>query len=213
MGERMQQALAYFKDALNITTEQAAGIVGNLVGESGLNPSAKGDGGKAYGIAQWHPDRQANFKKQFGIDIRQSTFQQQLEFVAWELKNTERNAFNKLLGAGTIAEATQSFMRWFERPADWAAKESLPGRTQAAADAANGSGVLGALGVTTEPGSLEDKLERSIWGDGLVSMLNGEGLNRIVFIVIGVILIGLAIAAFVLVSGGDLKSAVVKAAL
>src|SRR5919199_4021508 len=36
----------------------AAGIVGNLFVESGVNPRVTpGDGGIARGIAQWHPDR------------------------------------------------------------------------------------------------------------------------------------------------------------
>src|SRR5260363_90445 len=47
------------------THKQAAGIVANLKIESGLNPKAVGDGGKAYGIAQWHPPRQAEFRRAF----------------------------------------------------------------------------------------------------------------------------------------------------
>ena len=79
------------------TKEQAAGIVGNLQAESGadLKTNAVGDGGKAYGIAQWHPDRQAMFEKLYGKPIRQSTFKEQLEFVDWELNNTEKAAGNK----------------------------------------------------------------------------------------------------------------------
>lgn len=37
---------------------QTAGIIGNLLGESNLNPNGpNGDGGVARDIAQWHPDR------------------------------------------------------------------------------------------------------------------------------------------------------------
>ena len=56
------------------TLEQAAGIVGNLQAESGANldhTADTGDGGNAYGIAQWNrvasPDRVANFEKEMGV--------------------------------------------------------------------------------------------------------------------------------------------------
>jgi hypothetical protein len=39
------------------SSAQTAGIVGNLIGESGLNPGVAGDNGAALGIGQWHPDR------------------------------------------------------------------------------------------------------------------------------------------------------------
>lgn len=100
------------------TAEQAAGIVSNLKRESNLNPSAVGDGGKAYGIAQWHPDRQAQFEKVYGKPITESSLAEQLEFVDWELKNTEARAGNKLKNAKTAAEAGSIVSQDYERPAD-----------------------------------------------------------------------------------------------
>lgn len=100
--------------------EQAAGIVGNLQGEStpNLNPNAVGDSGNAYGIAQWNqeksPDRVANFKNVIGTDLRSSNFQQQLQFVAWELQNTEKAAGNKLRSAKDVQSATIA-MSYYER--------------------------------------------------------------------------------------------------
>ena len=41
---------------------QATGIAANIQAESNFKPDASGDGGKAYGIAQWHPDRQQEFQ-------------------------------------------------------------------------------------------------------------------------------------------------------
>ncbi|MFX7121298.1 phage tail tip lysozyme, partial [Acinetobacter baumannii] len=78
------------------TPEQAAGIVANLEAESGFKHTAIGDNGKAFGIGQWHPDRQAKFKQKFGKDIRQSSYQEQLAFVNWELNNNESSAGKKL---------------------------------------------------------------------------------------------------------------------
>lgn len=99
--------------------EQAAGLVGNLQAESGknLNIRAVGDGGKAYGIAQWHPDRQAKFKQIFGKDIRQSTFEEQLNFVAWELENSESKAGRLLRQATTAEESAFLVDKYYERSA------------------------------------------------------------------------------------------------
>ncbi len=91
----------------------------NLKRESNFKEDAIGDGGKAHGIAQWHPDRQANFKKQFGKDIKDSSFKDQLAFVQFELtQGTERGAGNKLKGAKTAEDAASIVSKSYERPAD-----------------------------------------------------------------------------------------------
>ena len=96
---------------------QAAGIVGNLQAESGanLNTSAVGDGGLAYGIAQWHPDRQARFKQVYGKDIHGSSLDDQLEFVHWELTHTEANAGNRIKGCDTPQAAAATMDQYYER--------------------------------------------------------------------------------------------------
>lgn len=97
---------------------QAAGIVANLHSESAMNPAAVGDKGKAYGIAQWHPDRQAAFKAWSGKDIRQSTLEEQLAFVNYELtEGNEKPAGAALRGAVTAERAGQIVSRRYERPA------------------------------------------------------------------------------------------------
>jgi hypothetical protein len=101
------------------TPAQAAGIVANLQAESGLRPDAVGDRGLAYGIAQWHPDRQANFKKLFTHQaIQGSTLDQQLRFVQWELSNTERYAAQRLRTAKSAYDAGAFVSEYYERPAD-----------------------------------------------------------------------------------------------
>jgi hypothetical protein len=208
MPNRIQEAVSYFQNALGLTLEQASGIVGNLMGESNLDPTAVGDGGLAYGIAQWHPPRQADFERQFGKLITESTFQEQLDFVAWELKNTERRALNALLGERTIAGATAAFMRLFERPKD---DSSLERRVDAAKDASEGKGIVGTIGDALDDplGTAADALAP----DWLKNLFSGATAARWAAVVIGIILIGLAVAAFVLTSGNDLKASVVKAAL
>ena len=99
----------------------AAGIVGNLMVESGgFDPNViagkrKGDQGKAFGVAQWHPDRQANFQKAFGKPIAGSSLTEQLQFIEWELNNTETKAKKRLLGARTAEDAAEIFDRHYER--------------------------------------------------------------------------------------------------
>lgn len=112
--EKVKQAQQFF-ESKGWTKEQAAGLVGNLITESKLDPTAVGDNGKAYGIAQWHPDRQAKFAQEYGKDIRNSTFEEQLEFVDWELRNNEKAAGQALSGARTASEAAAIVDKKYER--------------------------------------------------------------------------------------------------
>jgi hypothetical protein len=115
-GTAADAAMKFFMSA-GWSKEQAAGIVGNLQVESGkdLNTTAVGDGGKAKGIAQWHPDRQAKFKDVIGKDVMSATLEEQLRFVDYELKNTEKSAGDKLRAATTAAQAAQMVDKFYER--------------------------------------------------------------------------------------------------
>ena len=96
---------------------QAAGIVANIEAESQQNPRAEGDSGAAYGIGQWHADRQADFAKWAGHDIHGSTLEEQAAFYAYELDHKERIAGNMLRNATTPFDAGYAVSRYFERPA------------------------------------------------------------------------------------------------
>ena len=111
---RPEEARAFF-ESKGWTKEQSAGIVGNLMVESKLKTDAIGDSGKAYGIAQWHPDRQAKFQKEYGKSIKGSSFREQLEFVNWELNNNEKKAGNALRGATTAQDAAAIVDMQYER--------------------------------------------------------------------------------------------------
>ena len=119
-GDATKSSLQYFIDQ-GLTKNQATGLVANLYGESGLNPEAKGDlnikTGKyeAYGIGQWHPDRQAEFARVFGHDIRTSTMQEQLDFVTYELTHKESAALKELQKSSTVGEAVKAGLS-YERP-------------------------------------------------------------------------------------------------
>jgi hypothetical protein len=115
--KRAQSAVDYFEKE-GWTKAQAAGIAANLNEESKVNPKAVGDGGSAFGIAQWHPDRQAEFKKVFGKDIHDSTLEEQLAFVQHELtQGRERFAGAALAKATSAEQAGAIVSKLYERPA------------------------------------------------------------------------------------------------
>lgn len=115
---------------LGWSKDQAAGIVANLKHESNMNPGAVGDNGKAYGIAQWHPDRQANFAKWAGKDIRNSTAEEQMAFVNYELtQGSERKAGMLLKASQSSDMAGRVMSKYYERPANEAAEASARGAT------------------------------------------------------------------------------------
>lgn len=112
------QAMKYFISQ-GWTKQQAAGLTANLQKESQFDHTAVGDSGKAYGVAQWHPDRQANFKARYGKSIKQASYQEQLAFVNHELTNgTESGAGKRLRQAKTAAQAGAIVSEYYERPAN-----------------------------------------------------------------------------------------------
>ncbi len=101
------------------TKEQAAGLVANEQAESGGHVGRVGDGGKAHGIAQWHPDRQANIFANTGIDVRTASHDDQLKAMAWELEHGDKgNIAAKLRNTKTAQEAGELITRKFEIPAN-----------------------------------------------------------------------------------------------
>lgn len=115
-GEAVAAVVDYFMSK-GWTQDQAEGIAANLEQESGFKANASGDGGQAYGLAQWHPDRQAEFAKQYGKDIRNSTGAEQLEFIQHELtKGNERAAGKSLRTATSSYDAAAIVSREYERP-------------------------------------------------------------------------------------------------
>lgn len=161
--------------------EQAAGIAANILQESGGNPYSVGDGGKAYGIGQWHPDRQEDFKRVFKRDIRDSTLEDQLKFFDWELRNgpgQQRVAGDLLARATSANRAAAIVSQYHERPADVEGEKykrgimadrifgamggGAAGSTQAANPALGAA--AGAPGMGNGPGfdGLKDALDASL---------------------------------------------------
>ena len=113
-----QKAIEFFKSQ-GWTEEQSRGIVANLLQESNLNPNAVGDSGLAFGIAQWHKDRQEDFRKWAGHDIRESNLMEQLAFIDFELRRGKwQDAGKKIKAAETDEEAAVATRKYYEIPAN-----------------------------------------------------------------------------------------------
>lgn len=97
--------------------EQAAGLVSSLWVESNLRPNIEGDNGHAYGVGQWHEDRQKDFKDWSGHDIRGSTLDEQIRFMNYDLRQGKNwSAGQRLHRASTPEEAGRIVSKYYERP-------------------------------------------------------------------------------------------------
>ncbi|BCZ75985.1 hypothetical protein CFR73_07600 [Novacetimonas maltaceti] len=115
---RTTEAMRYFVGQ-GWTAAQAAGIVANLRRESGLNERAVGDGGRATGIAQWHPGRLAAIERHFGTAVGNMSYAQQLQAVNYELRQgAERAAGQHIAMQDTGREAGAAASLYYERPGD-----------------------------------------------------------------------------------------------
>ena len=102
-----------------LTKNQAKGIYGNIMQESGGKHNiVSRDGHNSYGLAQWTGTRKARLFSKYDTN---PTVNQQLEYLWDELNSTEKSALNALRNTSTVADATKVFMQKFERPANWAA--------------------------------------------------------------------------------------------
>lgn len=122
---KAQYAYNFFKSR-GLASHQAAGIVNNLIQESGnfrddvIDFSVTGDNtlkDKGYGIAQWRGPRKENFlnfANQNGLNPY--SLDSQLMFVEKEAK--ERGDWDKLLQTRDIADATHNFNYNYEVSAD-----------------------------------------------------------------------------------------------
>lgn len=119
MGAQIAKAL---QQSLNLTPAQSAGIVGNLMRESGLNPRIneggavglpRGVGG--YGLAQWTGSRQTDLVRFAGGAGAAGNLQTQLRFIVHELLGPESRALASLRRTTTPEEAAVVFDRDYER--------------------------------------------------------------------------------------------------
>lgn len=120
MNERAQYAMQFFVNK-GWKPHQAAGIVGNLMAESSLrtkaiNPGDASDGTDSVGIAQWNRERKTGLfqhAKKLGKDV--NDLDAQLDYVDWELNNTEKPAGDRIRAALDVSQAADGMIT-YERP-------------------------------------------------------------------------------------------------
>ena len=99
----------------------AIAMTANFTRESALNPRSIGDNGQAYGLGQWHPDRQAEFAKQFGHTMQESKdpMAEEVKFAAWELQTHYKDTWKKMKAAKGDERLEASIVsKGYERPRD-----------------------------------------------------------------------------------------------
>lgn len=114
-------AFEYFQKK-GVPPHIAAGIVGNLIQESGnfrpdvVTDDITGDNGTSHGIAQWHKDRWPAYLRWASSQGRNpKELDSQLEYVYVEA--TQRGDLDKVSTAKTSSEAANLFAKYYERPA------------------------------------------------------------------------------------------------
>lgn len=118
---------------------QIAGTIGSLMQESNLDPAAVNSSSGAAGIAQWlSKDRKKEFERQYGKRIQDSSFEEQTNFMLWELRNTEKRSGGLLRRADSAEKAAQIHAWEYERPG--VAEANIERRQ------ANAAAVLAAMG-------------------------------------------------------------------
>lgn len=103
--------IQYFMNK-GLTENQARGIYGNLMQESGGNPDITNSRSGAYGLAQWLGSRKRRLTDTYGSNPSE---REQLDFIWHELNTTERKALDGLLDTETVTDATRAFATLFER--------------------------------------------------------------------------------------------------
>ncbi len=115
-GERskyIQQKLM----SMGFTASAAAGVVGNLVQESGLRTDAIGDNGTSGGLAQWHNERWEALKRFAAARGKDWTdLDTQIEFLAEEMRTSYADTYAKMQNAELPEIAGQIMTDEYEIP-------------------------------------------------------------------------------------------------
>jgi hypothetical protein len=122
-GDNIEKAFNFFKSK-GLSADQAAGVIGNLRQESGLNPEAQQDKSKdafpkdgvGFGIAQWtYTVRQkplVDFATQKNEPV--TNLDIQLDYLWQEFTQKYASTYRALTGAGDYTSAVTIFEKGFE---------------------------------------------------------------------------------------------------
>lgn len=103
--------------SMGFTASAAAGVVGNLVQESGLRTDAIGDNGTSGGLAQWHNERWEKLKRFAAARGKDWTdLDTQIEFLAEEMRTSYADTYAKMQNAELPEIAGQIMTDEYEIP-------------------------------------------------------------------------------------------------
>ena len=108
--KKARQAVDYFVNK-GLTKAQAAGLVGNLMRESGMNIAATNPNSGAYGLGQWLGDRRTRLFRRYGYH---PTFEQQLDYIWDELNTSHRKGLQMLRASKTVNDAARNAFGYYE---------------------------------------------------------------------------------------------------
>ncbi|NEO34588.1 MAG: M23 family metallopeptidase [Symploca sp. SIO3C6] len=100
--DKVETAVDYYLSQ-GLTPTATAYLVGSLSWESGLDPNAIGDGGKAKGLNQWWPDRRGDIP---------SSFEGQLEWSLSEMERDTPGTLDILKTSSDEAEIKAAIQKW-----------------------------------------------------------------------------------------------------
>lgn len=105
--------------ARGMAPHHAEGFAINFKDESNFNTAAVGDGGNAYGLAQWNGPRKRGLEA-FATSQGKpaSDGDVQLDFLMQELRSNEAGAWSKIQSTGDRGSAAAAVLNHFERPAE-----------------------------------------------------------------------------------------------
>jgi hypothetical protein len=178
-GEAIKQAFAFFVQEGGLTGEQSAGIVGNLIAESGMRPNALSPDGGAHGIVQWRDGRwdgnpPVNGKPASLVAYANSTthntedFLTQLNFALIELQNGYASVLEELKTATTPEDAAYIIKEKYEIPDNDHARNGKENAARAknAKDVFNRYGGSVAAGSSSGSSSCSGNAVTDCKGDG-----------------------------------------------
>lgn len=156
LGNNARTAFNYFVSK-GLTKTQAAGVVGNLMQESSVRPTAvEYGGGPGRGIAQWSIGGRFNTGSKSltayasARGLNKWALQTQLDFIWYELATVGGYGLTELRAAGTIDAAVTAFQNKYEICGTCAKAKRLEYARQALADF-GGSAPTGGGGTTPPP--------------------------------------------------------------
>src|ERR1700693_3276380 len=124
LKERGGAVLGFLVRDFGLTPEQAAGIVGNLGGESGLKainervPMVPGSRG-GFGWAQWTASRRVNFEQWCdNNNLDYASDEANYGFLVYELRGSQAHVIEQLKKTTTVEAAVYTVEVIFERPSD-----------------------------------------------------------------------------------------------